>query len=350
MIFRALLFVLAAVLPLAVPARADTPIEYEARFAPKTPGVPALGAIAILDFTGAEGREFANALRAELQRAELEGRPVFNIRNRDDAAAPPADKAGAVRAGQQINANAVFFGAVTKAEIIKTDFKKDDRRCVGSSVPGFCSKYETVTLPCTRYSGSYSVNPSLYAIPDGREFYTEAVAVEREFSTCNGAVLNPSTIDKIITAFKTKKELPDEDISTPEALMVKLRTMAVATVREHITPYTKKIKVVFKDKSPELGSKDSEQFRSGVQFVKAGRLDRACGIFETLMTPDKASNVPLLYNLGACQEALEPDRPASALEYYSKADQKTTKPDALVSQSYLRMKAMVDAQREAARR
>ncbi len=166
-------------------------------------------------------------------------------------------------------------------------------------------------------------------------------------------VAHQSFFDKLGTAMTAVKTADKVVVATPEQLLTKLRSdaaIAAIAARGHLTPTTTKIKVVFKDQARDLGKDDPAQFRSAVQFVRANRLDRACGIFETMLTPDKAKSVTLLYDLGACQEALEPDRPETALEYYNKADQQTTAPDRLVSEAALRVTALRDAMPAAARR
>ena len=88
-------------------------------------------------------------------------------------------------------------------------------------------------------------------------------------------------------------------------------------------------------------------FESGTPFIKADRLDRACSIWEVMESdPTAATSISLLYNLGVCQEALVPENPSAALEYYVKADQLTIKPDKLVSAALLRAKEMVENQKK----
>jgi hypothetical protein len=316
------------------------PIEYQTRLEPRFPGVAKLGAVAIAPFTGADGKEFTAALRAELQAAEVDSRAFYTIRNLDDAAKIDSP-ASAIKAAQAAGVAAVFFGSVGKAVIDKTEYKQDQTHCTESGVL-HCSKSETVQIPCTKYAGTYIVTPAVHVVADAKIFYTETVTVQRSFSTCSETP-TPTGFDKIIAKMTEIKHANDVVITTPEQLLIKLRGDAAIAVRQHLTPTTKKIKVIFKDNARDLAKADQEQFRSAAQFARANRLDRACGIFETLSTPDKANNVALLYNLGVCQEALEPDRPAAALEYYAKADQQTKTPDRLVSEAFLRVKTLVDA-------
>lgn len=321
-------------------AMAEVPVEYAARIEPRFPGVAALGPLAVTAFTGPDGKEFAAALRAELQSAEVDGRAFYTVRNLDDAAKTDTP-ALAVKAGAAGRVAAVFAGTVAKAAIDRQEYKQDQARCAEAGIL-HCSKTETVAVPCLKYTGTYVVTPAVYVVADAKVFYTETVTVHGDFSTCSETA-SQSSFDKLLSAMTAAKRVGVIVITTPEQLMVKLRGDAAALVRSHLTPTTKKIKVTFKDHAPELGKADQAQFHSAAQFARANRLDRACGIFETLSTPDKANNVALLYNLGVCQEALEPDRPAAALEYYAKADQRTTTPDRLVSEAFLRVKALVDA-------
>jgi len=320
-------------------AAADVPIEYQTRIEPRFPGVAKLGPIAIAPFGGTDGKEFAAALRGELQAAEVDGRAFYSMRNLEGAVKIDSP-ASAIKAAQTAGVAAVFFGSVARASIDKTQSTKDQERCTESKIIG-CSKKETVQIPCTKYAWTYIVTPVVYVVADGRTFYSETITQQRSFSTCAETAAS-SGFDKIIARMTEIKHAADIVITTPEQLLIQLRSDAAIEVRKHLTPTAKNIKVIFKDQARDLGKADQEQFRSAAQFARAKRIDRACGIFETLNTPDKANNVALLYNLGVCQEALEPDRPALALEYYAKADQRTTTPDRLVSEAFLRMKTLVD--------
>ncbi len=319
---------------------ADVPIEYQTRIEPRFPGVAALGTVAIAPFTGTDGKDFAAALRTELQSAEVDSRTFYTVRNLDEAAKIDSPTA-AVKAGQAAGVAAVFFGTVDRATIDKTDYKQDQTRCVESSIL-HCAKNETVQIPCSKYAGTYVVTPAVHVVATAKIFYTETVTVQRSFSTCSETAA-VSGFDKIIAKMTEIKHANDVVITTPEALLIRLRSDAAGAVRSHLTPTMKTIKVTFKDYAPDLDKATQAQFRSAAQFARAKRLDRACGIFETISTPETLQNFALLYNLGVCQEALEPDRPAAALEYYAKADQRTKTPDKLVSEAFLRMKTQVAA-------
>ena len=321
-------------------AAADVPIEYQTRIEPRFPGVTKLGALAIAPFTGSDGKEFAAAVRAELQAAEVDGRAFYTIRNLDEAAKIDTP-ASAIKAAQAAGVAAVLYGVVGRAAIDKTDYKQDQAHCAESGIL-HCSKSETVPVPCTKYAGTYVVTPAVYVVADAKVFYTETVTAQRSFSTCSEAPVL-SGFDKIIAKMTEIKHANDIVITTPEGLLTQLRSDAAVAVRTHLTPTMKTIKVTFKDYAPDLDKVNQAQFRSAAAFVRAKRLDRACGIYETISTPETMKNFALLYNLGVCQEALEPDRPAAALVYYTKADQQTKAPDKLVSEALIRMHTQVDA-------
>ena len=328
-------------------AAADVPVEYQSRIEPRFPGVAALGPLAIAPFTGVDGKDFTAAVRGELQAAEVDGRAFYTIRNLDDAAKVDTP-AAAIKAGQAAGVAAVLYGSVGMAAIDKTDYTQDQAHCTESGIL-HCSKSETKQVPCTKYAGSYIVTPAVYVVANAKVFYTETVTVQASFSTCAETPVL-SGFDKVIAKMTEIKHAGEVIITTPEQLLIKLRSDAAIAVRQHLTPTMKTIKVVFKDYAPDLDKVNQAQFRSAAQFARAKRLDRACGIFETIATPQTLTNFALLYNLGVCQEALEPDRPAAALEYYTKADQRTKAPDRLISDALLRMKAQVDALPVGARR
>ena len=331
------------------PASAKT-IKYYARMSAKYPAVAAGKSLAIANFSGPDGENFTNVLSSTLQAAQLDGRPVFDIRTvdrviyRSKANLSKVEIANLVRTGQQVNAATVFMGSVTSATITSTKFNRQGTVCLRSSGPFKCEQSTTKTIPCLKVSGNYSVAPRAVRVSDGAIVFSENIVVQGEFTSCDGQLLG-SDLTGIIGTFVGSQGNSSPNVS-PYTLLDKLRRDAAEKIRQFISPYNREVSVNLKERSSGFSKADNAQFQNAIAFGNALRMDRACSIFETLhAAPANVTNVALLYNMGVCQEVLLPDEPSAALEYYAKADQLLSRPDKQVSDAYIRMKAIVGQSR-----
>ena len=114
------------------------------------------------------------------------------------------------------------------------------------------------------------------------------------------------------------------------------------SLRELVTSYNKVITVQFMSGTQGLVKDSLKNYRSGMDFVAAGRLDRGCSILESVGAIEgNEASVVINFNLGVCNEAMLPDNPAVAFDFYNKADQLLTKPNKQVSEALARMKELV---------
>jgi hypothetical protein len=324
------------------------PIKYSARIGARYPSVADGGTVAVVNFSGPDGENFGNALASSLQSAEIDGKPVFTVRTNDSlnyrstGDLSKTEVAAAIRAGQKLGAATVFTGVVTTASVVSNNYTREDSVCLKSS--GFlkCESSGIKRVPCTKVVGTYSVTPRAIRVATGAMVFSETIQVSGEYAVCDGQ-LQGVGLGNIFGKRSTTERIA---VTSPQALMEKMRLDAAGKVRLLVAPFNSEIEVNLKDRAPGLTKPDSIQFRNAVAFGNASRMDRACSIFEMLLVTDaNRTNVPLLYNMGVCQEVLLPDKPGSALEYYARADQLLTKPDKDVSAAYLRMKALVGQSR-----
>jgi hypothetical protein len=328
-------------------------VAYSARYKAKYPAVADGGSIAVVNFNGKDGDNFADALASELQSAELDGAPIFQVKTidsmnyRSTGDISKAEVATAIRTGQKLGVRTVFTGTVSSASVNSTNYTKEESVCTESAGLFKCKKTETRQIPCNKVVGQYTVTPRAIRVENGSVIFAETISTQGEYSVCNGQLQgNASLSDLFGGLFGKKSATPaPPPVASPDALLAKLRQDATGAIRRMVAPYNKTVNVTLKEKATGLTKPENQQFANAIAFANVGRMDRACGIFETLSTDANKANVALLYNLGVCQEVLLPDEPAAALEYYSKADQLLDKPDKLVSDAYVRMKAMVGQSR-----
>lgn len=320
-------------------------ISYPARFKAKYPSVAEGGTVGVLNFDGRDGSNFAAALSAELQVAELDGKPVFAVKSIDgmnyngNPTFSKAEIATANRMGQKVGVRTVITGVVMTAAINSTNFSRTETYCSSRGPKGKCLGNSARSVPCQKVSGQYSVSPRAVTVGTGTIVYSDVISQQGEYTICEGQL--QSSGFSLFKSAATRSE-----IATPEALLTKLRQEVAHAIRLQIAPYNKLVQVELKGKTNGLSKPDEQQFSNAMAFGNAGRMDRACSIFETLhATETNAANIALLYNLGVCQEVLLPDDPGAALQYYAKADQYLTKPDKQISEAFLRSKRQVGEQR-----
>jgi hypothetical protein len=342
---------LACLMLLAGEASAQQAVRYEARFEAKYPQIAAEQSIGVINFNGQDGAEFSSILISELQSAAIDQKQVFSVRTMDsmnytaDNTISNAEVAKTLQLGRKLGVNVIFTGTVTTAAIRTNNFTRSESTCAKSSGLFKCDQTVTQKVPCSTTIGQYTVSPRAVKVSTGAVIYAEAVAVQDEYTICNGQVEDPNvslgSVFNSIFGGSKKGEASPPPVSTPEGLLSKLRSDAAQIIRRHVAPYNRTIEVKLKPKGRNLDKAGQQQFENAVAFAKAGRIDRACSIFETLYAGNNQANVDLLYNMGVCQEALLPDEPSAAFEYYARADQLLQKPDTLISEAYTRTKAMI---------
>ncbi|MDG2528924.1 hypothetical protein [Caulobacter endophyticus] len=371
--FTATLLWTFALISIAGAAQAADTVRYEGRFAAKFPEAAKLNQIAVLAFTGPDGGNFSAALAAELQSAVLDGQQVFSVKTMEgltgDGKAPTTkpgvEVAAAIRSGNKLGAQAVYIGEVTSAKISRAN--RTEQRSYCAEPDGFlkCKRQATRNVSCTRIVVDYAVAPRAINVSTGAIVYSQTIVDQGSYDICDGQTqaVNQNLGDTFRglgqqlrslagPSSNSQGDAPQQPaVMTEDALVSQVRNRVAEKVRRQVAPYNQIVNVTFKRKAPELPKGDQERFKSAGEFGDIGRLDRACGIWESIAaSPAAANSVSLLYNLGVCQEALLPDDPNAALEYYAKADQLLSKPDKLVSDAYVRTKRMVDAQRSIQKR
>lgn len=112
-------------------------------------------------------------------------------------------------------------------------------------------------------------------------------------------------------------------VSRTEVLRV-AGNKAFAIVEDALTVRTLRKRVRMMHEDPEIQDPVRRQrFSAAAEFMKAGRMDRACPVFEELADIE-AKSVAVFYNLGFCAQALGNWR--DAFKWYSKADANAGKP------------------------
>ena len=342
----------------ATPAFAFEDARYKGRFPAEYYEAGKLRNIAVLPFTGPDGGNFSKVLATELRGVQLNTEAWFTVKPSDSVAIGPAaasavptneETAAAAGIGAKLDVKAIYSGTVTLAKLSRTDRSEQSNECADGSD---CKQKVMRTITCTRVILDYSVNARITNVAAKANVYARTHVAQDGYDICNGKGQEIAVKENkgwAVTFAEKLTGTPKKDgfvmEFNEEALFQRVRLNIAQKIRKDVAPYNQDVTVEFKRRASELPKPDQVTFESGIPFSKAGRLDRACSIWELMETGAAATSVSLLYNLGVCQEALVPENPSAALEYYVKADQLLSKPDKLVTEALLRAKKMVDGQR-----
>ncbi|KAB7648266.1 hypothetical protein [Polymorphobacter fuscus] len=333
-----------ALVTATTPALAFDDARYKGRFPAEFYEAGRLRSVAVLPFAGTDGANLTKALVTELKGVQLNNDPWFSVKTADGSETDPA------RAGQALGVKGVHVGNVVTAKLTRTDRSEQSTECDGAVD---CKKGEVRTITCTRVVLDYQVNARIVDVATKASVYARSHTANAGYDICNGKKKEVAIIEDKGAAVRMaewltgKKTVDDCAVRcTDDGLYEKARADIARAIVKDVAPYNKDVSVEFKRRAEELPKPDQKTFESGTPFIKADRLDRACSIWEVMETGPAATSVSLLYNLGVCQEALVPENPSAALEYYVKADQLTSKPDKLVSAALLRAQTMVEAQKK----
>jgi curli biogenesis system outer membrane secretion channel CsgG len=172
------------------------------------------------------------------------------------------------------------------------------------------------TVNCYTETALVSAAPQLISVASGSVVYTSTVSGRAETEWCDD---RPRTL------------------SEPE-LMAQARADAVQQIRRHVAPYNDTFTVRLKTGNDGVPEALQAQNAGAVEFGQAGRMDRACAIWQEMDALNDHQSAPLLYNMGVCAEVVGDFERATQL--YSRADSLLTSPDSLVSEALLRARSM----------
>lgn len=276
--------------------------------------------IAVYTFSGRDGRKFTDALSADLQNAQLDGRPQFTVKAGPSAVGfgPVVSSAGpAVAFGRQVGAQAVYFGSVMSSRVVTIMQEQMRRRCLQSQGLFKCLEWQTYSVPCYQWTTQYNVAPRAIDIANGSLVYSKIVHASKSYSYC--ADQAPQT--------------------TPQQLLSSARASAAEQVRRDVGPYRQIYYVDLKDQAPTLPQADQRRFSGAVAFAKDGRMGRACGIWQALALEDGTNSVDLLYDLAVCAEVSAEYQHEVAL--LTKADAMLISPDPQISSALERARRLL---------
>lgn len=293
-----------------VAACAASTIATQVRMPPRSAEAATLHRIAVMPFSGRDGRAFAEVARAQLQSAALDGTLYFTVVSNEALLAAGLRGSASdtiarlVSAGRAAGVDAVYSGSADGANVSQTSRQERRTRCVEYEGLFNCKREEEYVATCYTTVAVYSATPQVVNVRTGSVAYTEQLSARSEYEYCN---------DRQATR-------------TNEDLIAEARQTVATLLRQRVAPYNATVSVAYKSSAPDItDAAQRQQFDGAVAFARAGQVDRACAMWLELAPGDQTNSVALLYNLGVCAEVVSDY--ARAVSLYSRAESMLQTPD-----------------------
>lgn len=279
-------------------------------------------AVAVLPFSGPEGREFAAELESVLSGIGIDDKQYFTLVDRASidkvisemkfSQSGLVDEKTAVKLGRLVGAHGIYTGMVTRNNYDDTRYterrqtctqyeqKKDDK---GRTYQGACLNWRYYYVRCTKRVAQFAVTPRLVDVTSGRVLYSRNLSAMTDSAGC-------------------------EDTHPLQSEMVLLEQAKERVKKEFrcdVAPYYVTREVRLMDDTDGIPSKEAiDKLKRGMEYADKGRMDGACELWGEARNLAPGS-FALLYNLGVCAES-RGDLDA-ALTLYRQADRSLGKPN-----------------------
>ncbi len=296
-------------------------VTVDGRFPARFVDAAEIDRVAVLGFEGRGGDLFASELSATLGSATLDGELLIEVVNRAELLSNAgvrsfrggdAEIAAALRYGRQAGVEGVYIGEVTSHDATRTSRREQRREC--AQWEGFlnCERWREFTVNCYTERAVVSATPRLIGVQTGSVVYTSTVTGRAEEDWCDDRPRTQSQAE----------------------LLTRARADAATEIRRHVAPFNDTFTVRLMTDEDGVGEAMQAPFAGGVEFGLAGRMDRACAIWQELDALNDHQSIALIYNLGVCAEVVGDFERAT--ELYSRADAMLTSPNSMISEALVR--------------
>jgi tetratricopeptide (TPR) repeat protein len=279
-------------------------------------------AVAVLPFSGPEGKEFAAEIEGVLAGIGIDDKRYFTLVDRAAldktisemqlSQSGMVDQKTAAKIGKLVGAQGIYTGIVTQNN--HDDSKYHERRstCIqyetkrdkdGNTYQGACINWRSYNVNCTKRVANFAVSPKLVEVSTGKILYSRNLSSIMESTGCDDT----------------------KPVQSELVLLGKAKEAVKKEFRKDVAPYYVTLEIKLMDSNDGIDSPEAkDKLKNGLAYADKGRMDNACELWGEAR--NLAGNSPaLLYNLGVCAES-RGDLDA-ALALYKQADKKLGKPD-----------------------
>jgi hypothetical protein len=293
-------------------------------------------AVAVLPFSGKDGRKFAAELEGVLGSVSIDDKQYFTLVDRASldkiidemkfSQSGLIDQKTAARIGKMVGAQGIYTGVVTLSKSQSSPYREERRECRqreikydkdGKPYEGSCINWRNYSVRCTKRTSNFEVTPKLIEVSTGRIVYSRNLAGSANSSGCEDRTL-PAEEQELLT--KAKDDVKNQ-------------------FRRDVAPYYVTTEITLMESTDGIESKEAkDKFKAGIEYADKGRMDSACELWGAARIL-ASSSFAILYDLGVCAES-RGDADA-ALALYKQADKLLGKPDDDITLALNRVSAAI---------
>ena len=291
--------------------------------------------IAVLAFEGPKGYQVSADIEALLVAIQVNDNAYFSVIERGAVEkvleeqmlhqTGVVDQGTAAEVGKLLGADAIVMGVITQNTTADKRYYEKRSKCMARNEEGKCLRWRKFRVRCTERNAYFSFTPKVVRVSTGEILTSEILAGHAIDDVCKGS----------------ERALEDR-----QTLLARAKSQAIEKFREIVAPYyvDVQIKLITRDDT-RMSSEIKKKIDAGVKWVEAGRLDRACEVWNEAhyLHPQ---GYAICYLLGVCAELsgnLE-----GALSYYERADRNTGSPVDEISEALGRVKVNIEKEKQLA--
>jgi hypothetical protein len=239
----------------------------------------------------------------------------------------------AAKLGRLSGADTLITGVVSMPPMSVNQRTKTEQRCKDTK----CKVKEDVYFSCVDKNVNLGFTLKAVSVQQGNILFTHIYSGKGSSTECDEGK-NKSEVNRrdVLALLGSDKTSYAGIISETELRNVAIRQI-LDNLRKDVAPYPVMLNIEFMEKDDFMSSATKDKLGGAMEYIKQGRMDRACEIFKDALTSD--TNSPALYyNSGVCAEVGSDLDKAEIL--YNQADRKTSKPVRLISDAINRIKTV----------
>jgi len=285
-------------------------------------------------------------IESQLAKHKLDRKKYFTVVSRKDLekiikeqklqSSELMDETTSSKVGKLIGAQAVINGEIASANATSGSYMEDREKCLKYVKDRGCVKYRYYKVKCNTTQATVSANLNIVDVENGSIIYGDTLTKEYSADSCKAGNIGLLSIS---TA-------PRQILSERQALNRLASDIANEFVYK-LTPNYVYFKVTLLDEI-DLDNKTDKQekiFESALEYIKAGRMDKAGSMLQGLLDEFNGRSYAVAYDYGVVNEAQ--GKLDEARKYYSMADELTIEPVEEINEAMKRIDNLIAKRDEA---
>ena len=234
------------------------------------------------------------------------------------------DEATAAKIGALVGAQALINGEIVDAQGTSSAYQVDREKCLEYYKKGGCARWRYYKQTCKTTQATVSANINIINMETGSLLYGDTFTDNYSGDTCKHSNV----------------------LSTQQALGYLASRIAKKFVYKLTPQYIYFNVTLLEDIGLDnVSDKDEKSFDFALEYIKAGRFDKAEQILSSIMENTNGKSYAVAYDLGVVKEATGGFDEAKKL--YALADSLTIKPNDEVNAAILRIDRLIEKREEA---